>query len=270
MGFLRVILKSFTEFYKDKGITNAAAISYFSVMAIVPFCLLVISVFGYVLGHDERLLYFFTERLIYFFPKAAHNIVEELKKIITYRGIGQLTLLIYIILSYQLFATMEQAINVIFKAKAKRGFLGSLLISLIIISLLSILVVLSFIATTAISMLEMFRNYLPFLKIGILIGFFIKYIIPFILLFLVMIILYLLLPKAMVRIKAAAFGALFASAMFEIAKHIFTIYVVKVAKLGAIYGPISVFVIFLLWVFYSSSIFLIGAEMVHKINTKTG
>jgi len=39
----------------------------------------------------------------------------------------------------------------------------------------------------------------------------------------------------------------------------FTIYVVKVAKPGTIYGPLSAFVLFLLWVFYSSCIFLVGA-----------
>lgn len=270
MTYFRPILRSFIDFYKDKGLTNAAAISYFSVMAIIPFCLLIIAIFGYVLGHDERLLHFFTDKLTYFFPRISHNIVEELKKVVTYRGIGGFTLIIYMILSYQLFSSMESAINVIFKAKGRRSFLSSVLISVFIISLLSILVVLSFLATTAISMLGMFKDYLPFFKISILTGFLINYIIPFILLFMVMIVIYLLLPKAKIRIKAAVFGALFASVMFEIAKHIFTIYVVRVAKLGTIYGPISAFVIFLLWVFYSSSIFLIGAEMVHKFNTEKG
>jgi uncharacterized BrkB/YihY/UPF0761 family membrane protein len=41
--------------------------------------------------------------------------------------------------------------------------------------------------------------------------------------------------------------------------------VVKVIKLGTIYGPLSAFVIFLLWVFYSSCIFLIGAEIVRNL-----
>lgn len=266
MGLLRVILRSFVDFYRDDGITNAAAISYFSVMAIIPFCLLIITIFGYLLGHDEGLLIFFTERISHFFPRITHDIVGELKKIITYRGIGRLTLLIYIILSYQLFSSMESAVNVIFKTRIRRHFLISLLISISIISLVSMLIVLSFAASTAISMLDLFKDYFPGLKIGIISSFLIRYVIPFILLFLTMIVLYILLPKAKVKIKPVVSGALFASAMFEIAKHIFTIYVVRVAKLGTIYGPISAFVIFLLWVFYSSSIFLIGAEIVHKLN----
>lgn len=268
MSLFRIILRAFVDFYKDSGLTSAAAISYFSVMAVIPFCLLIITVFGYILGHNVMLLQFFTERLNYFFPKVAHSIVEELKKIITYRGIGRFTLVIYIVLSYQLFSSMELAINMIFKTRTKRPFLVSLIISVIIISLLSILLVLSFGATTAISALETFRDYLPFLKISILTRFLIRYVLPFILLFLTMTVLYILLPRAKVRIRAVLSGALLASFMFEIAKHLFTIYVVKVVRLGSIYGPISAFIIFLLWVFYSSSIFLIGAEVVHKLNTK--
>ncbi len=268
MGLFRIILRAFVDFYKGGGLANAAAISYFSVMAVIPFCLLVITIFGYILGKDQILLQFFTERLNYFFPKVAHSIVEELKKIITYRGIGRFTLIIYILLSYQLFSSMESAINMIFKTRARRPFLVSLLISALIISLLSILVVLSFGASTAISAIETFGDYFPFLKIGILTRFLIRYALPFMLLFLTMTVLYLLLPKAKVRLRAVLSGALLASFMYEAAKHLFTIYVVKVVKLGSIYGPISAFIIFLLWVFYSSSIFLIGADVVHKLNTK--
>jgi uncharacterized BrkB/YihY/UPF0761 family membrane protein len=46
--------------------------------------------------------------------------------------------------------------------------------------------------------------------------------------------------------------------------------VVNVFKLGTIYGPLSAFVIFLLWVFYSSCIFLIGAEVVHNLEVSRG
>ncbi|HAM51008.1 MAG TPA: hypothetical protein DCP92_10095 [Nitrospiraceae bacterium] len=40
--------------------------------------------------------------------------------------------------------------------------------------------------------------------------------------------------------------------------------------MGTIYGPLSAFVIFLLWVFYSSCIFLIGAEVVHNLGSLKG
>jgi membrane protein len=52
-----------------------------------------------------------------------------------------------------------------------------------------------------------------------------------------------------------------------VAKHLFTWYVGTVVKMGTIYGSLTAFVVFLLWVFYSSCIFLIGAEIVHNQGT---
>ncbi|MBI5188491.1 MAG: YihY/virulence factor BrkB family protein [Nitrospirae bacterium] len=48
---------------------------------------------------------------------------------------------------------------------------------------------------------------------------------------------------------------------------LFTWYVGTVMRFGTIYGPLTAFVVFLLWVFYSSCIFLIGAEVVHNQGT---
>ncbi len=270
MRFIKVIFRSIGSFYKNNGLIHAAAISYFSVMAIIPFCLLMITIFGYFLGQDEELLLFFTERLSSFFPRITYEIVDELKRIITYKGIGQFTMILYILLSYQLFSSLETAVNAIFKIKTKRTFLMSFVISLFMITLVSIFIIISFGATTAVSLLRILKNYLPGLKIGFLIKFLIGYAIPFFLLFLTATSLYLFLPRVRVRLKSVISGAVFASLLFEAAKHLFAIYVVEVARLGAIYGPLSVFVMFLLWVFYSSAIFLVGAGIVHNLNSKMG
>jgi len=58
-------------------------------------------------------------------------------------------------------------------------------------------------------------------------------------------------------------GGFFSAIFLEAARHLFTIYVASVAtEFGAVYGPLSSFVIFLLWVYYAACIFLIGAEFV--------
>jgi membrane protein len=76
--------------------------------------------------------------------------------------------------------------------------------------------------------------------------------------------LYILLPKTKVQIRDSLSGALFTAVFWEIAKHIFTWYVSSFAQLGKIYGPLTAFISFLLWIFYASAIFLVGAEIVHN------
>jgi uncharacterized BrkB/YihY/UPF0761 family membrane protein len=76
------------DFFRDDGPVLAGSITYFFLMTLVPFCLLLVSIFGYIIGEDIEFYNFLSARLMSFFPKAASDIAEELAKIITYRGIG--------------------------------------------------------------------------------------------------------------------------------------------------------------------------------------
>lgn len=266
--YTKTIIASLADFFRDGGLVLAGSISYFTMMAIIPFCLLLVTIFGHLLGGDEELLRFFTAKLVGFFPKITYEITDELKKIISYKGIGMFTVIIYVLLSYQLFSALETALNVIFKTKAKRSLIISLILSLLIITLIIVFIMISFGATTAISMLKTLKEFFPQLEIGKITGFLIRFVVPLILVFLIVTTLYILLPKKRIRLNYAMSGALFTSVFLESAKHLFTLYVVKVAKLGTIYGPLSAFVIFLLWMFYSSCIFLVGAEIVRNLEEK--
>ena len=54
--------------------------------------------------------------------------------------------------------------------------------------------------------------------------------------------------------------------LLEAAKFLFTFYIAwRVFRLGAVYGSLTAIVVFLLWVFYACSIFLIGAKLVYNL-----
>lgn len=263
--YIRIIFRSLIDFFRDGGLMLAGSMSYFSVMAIVPFCLFLVTIFGYFLGQNLEFYQFFVSKLTGFFPKITHEITEELRRIITYKGLGKLTLILYGFLSFQLFSSLESALNTIFKIKNKRPFLLSLILSLIIVTLIIAFLLISFGASSTIPMLKTLKEIFPGLKIGKITGFLIRFVVPLVLVFLTVMSLYLLLPRKKIRFSHASSGALFTAVFLEAAKHAFTIYVGNVVRLGTIYGPLSAFVMFLLWVFYSSCIFLIGAEMVRNL-----
>ena len=263
--YLKIVLKSFVDFFKDGGLMLAGALSYFFMMAIIPFCLFLVALFGHFIGENQAFLKFFSGKLTDLFPSITYKITEELKKLISYRGLGTFTFLLYGLLSLQLFSSLQTAVNTIFKIRAGRPFHVSLVRSLFIVTLIFIVIMMSFGATSAISILKALKEVLPAIKVGKIAGFFIGYLIPFVLTFLVLAIMYKFLPLRKVQMRIALAGSLFTTILHEAAKHLFTFYVVKVVHLGTIYGPLSAFVIFLLWVFYSSCIFLIGAEVVHNL-----
>jgi membrane protein len=261
----RIITRSFSDFFRDEGIMLAGSLSYFFMMALIPFGLIIAASFGYFIGEREAFLKFFSSRLTGFFPEITRDITVDLKKLITYKGLGKFSLILYGLLSYEFFRSLETALNSIFKIKSRRPFILSLILSLVVSTLILFFFIVSFGASSAISMLKQFQSSFPDLQIGTITGFLLKYLVPLALMFMTVTSMYIILPRKRVRINDAASGAAFTALFLEAAKHLFTFYVVKVAKLGTVYGPLSAFVIFLLWVFYSSCIFLIGAEVVHTL-----
>lgn len=266
MKYLRLIPKSFVDFFRDGGMMLAGSVSYFSMMALVPFCLFLITVFGYFLGHYPGLYEFLADRLTSFFPSITSGITNELGKLINFRVIGTFSLVLYGVLSIQVFASLENALNIVFKVTKKRNFFWSIVLSLLIITFIILMLFISFMATTLIPLLEAFRNMFPDLKIGLISRMLIQYAVPFLTVFFMVTMMYVFFPRARVRASHAYAGAMFTTIFLEIAKHFFTWYVGTVMKLGTIYGPLSAFIVFLLWVFYSSCIFLIGAELVHNLS----
>jgi len=263
--FLKAVLKSFADFIKDGGLMLAGSLSYFFMMTMVPFCLFLVAIFGYFLGNNDVFLKFFSAKLTGFFPSITYKITEELRKLISYRGLGTFTLILYGLLSFQFLSSLETAVNTVFKLRSGRPLHVSLVRSLIIVTLIIIVIIVSFGASSAISILKVVHDIFPAIKVGKIAGCLIGYVIPFMLIFFIVVIMYKLLPMKKVQLRNAIAGSLFTTLLLEAAKHIFTFYVVKVVHLGTVYGPLSAFVIFLLWVFYSSCIFLIGAEVVHNL-----
>ncbi len=267
---MKILLKSFVGYFRDDGPMLAGAISCFFLLAMIPFLLLLISLFGYFLGQENEFHRFFMSQVVSLFPQVTHQITRELETIIRYREIGILTLAIYALFSYQLYVSLETAVHHIFRVKEKRPFVFSLLLSFLTMTLLAVFLIFSFGATWAFSLLHFFQEILPGLSVGRATRFLSQFVIPGLLLFLFSAALYLLLPRKKIRVRHALWGGLFTAVFWEVAKHIFTFYMaIKISRLGAIYGSLTTIITFLMWLFYSSSIFLVGAELVrHLGNSK--
>ncbi len=59
MKFVRLAVRSVVEFFRDDGLMLAASLSYFGMMAVVPFGLFLVAIVGQVLGSSPGLYHFF-------------------------------------------------------------------------------------------------------------------------------------------------------------------------------------------------------------------
>ena len=82
--------------------------------------------------------------------------------------------------------------------------------------------------------------------------------------------LYRLVPHGRVRFGHAAVGALFACALFEAAKELFAIYVANVPGYNVLYGAFVAMPFFLLWIYVSWVVVLLGAEVAAALGSWRG
>jgi hypothetical protein len=76
-------------------------------------------------------------------------------------------------------------------------------------------------------------------------------------------------PPQKVPPRHAALGGVFAAVFLEAAKHGVSLFMAaKIARLGTIYGSLTVIITLPVWLVYSFSIFLVGAELVWHLGAR--
>ncbi|MBK8325830.1 MAG: YihY family inner membrane protein [Moraxellaceae bacterium] len=86
-------------------------------------------------------------------------------------------------------------------------------------------------------------------------------ILPFIFTGLAFSLLYIAVPNCRVPVKAAFGAGFFSAVLFELAKNMFTFFVSDFSSYQLIYGAFAAFPLFLLWVYLSWMIILLGVEV---------
>ena len=73
--------------------------------------------------------------------------------------------------------------------------------------------------------------------------------------------LYNFIPNRRLGFRVASVCALSASILYEVAKQAFGYYITNFASVGKLYGAYVLVVIVALWIYYSSIIFIVAAEI---------
>ena len=135
-------------------------------------------------------------------------------------------------------------------------------LDLLMILLAGILFLVSMILSSAVTFLQGYQGQIP-VPIGPTIQWILKYLLPFFLTVGMFFLIYKIIPNKVVHFKSALQASLFAGLLWELAKHLFAWYVVYLAEYSIFYGSLSTVVIFVLWVYYSSTILILGGEFVY-------
>lgn len=77
--------------------------------------------------------------------------------------------------------------------------------------------------------------------------------------------LYRYLPRSRPAWREVAIGGITLTLLWELANHIFSLYLQKLSAYSPMYGSFLAMVLFLSWVYYSAALLLFGATIVHRL-----
>jgi membrane protein len=244
------------RFVKDRFTYSASALTYTTLLSIVPLMTVFVSILA--------ILPFFSnmreeiEGFIFknFVPGAGTTIQTYLQGFLSHaQQLPIFATLFFFVTVILLLLTVERALNDVWRVKRRRYSMALFLRYWAILSLTPILAGLSIAASTYIVSLPFIKGAADNLGLSHLL----LDLCPFALSLLGFTLLYTIIPNCRVKLRYGFFGALAAAILFEIAKHLFVLYLTDFKTYEFLYGALATIPIFLLWIYISWVIVLFGA-----------
>ncbi len=247
----------FSRFVEDQGLPQAASLTYATLLSLVPLMTVLLAIFSAFPISDKVAVMVQDFVFENFLPTSGEVLQKYLQqfsaKASRLSGTGFAFLIVVALL---LMANIDKALNVIWRVKRKRRFVAKFIVYWSILSLGPLLIGVSMVVTSYLVSIPIFSDAAE--TIGVLDR--LLKLTPVLASAVAFTLLYAVVPNRRVPIRQALYGGLFAALLFELAKRGFAFYLTHFPTYEAIYGALAAFPIFLVWVYLSWIVTLLGAE----------
>ncbi|UJJ32304.1 YihY family inner membrane protein [Halopseudomonas maritima] len=250
------------RFLEDNCIKNAAALTYTTLFAVVPVMTVAYAMLAAIPAFDQ--VGSQVEAFIFknFLPASGAALQQHLSAFSSQArqltGVGVALLMVTALL---MLVNIEKAFNDIWRIRQPRRGLSSFLLYWAVLSIGPLLLGAGFVVSTYVASMSFFQegaflasawsNLLRFL--------------PLILSIAAFTLLFVAVPNTRVPLKYGVAGGVLVALLFEGAKACFALYVKLFPGYQLIYGAFAAVPLFLLWIYVSWLIILLGAELVSNM-----
>ncbi len=251
------------HFFEDECQQKAASLTYTTMLSIVPMLTVLLMILSSVpaLASVRAQIY----EVIYsnLLPQSSLQVSKYInsfaEKSSNLTIIGAMILFVTTILTL---TTIERAFNQIWRVEDRSGGLKSILRYWTIVTLGPLVLGTAFLASSAIQSFSFLNRqiggygidwafWIQLVTTGITVAGFIA--------------MYWFIPKAKVPFKSAAIAGVIVAIVFELLKHIFGTVMTNFTSYEAIYGAFAALPIFLLWIYLSWNLILLGVEISYTL-----
>lgn len=265
--FWKLLKGAGTEFFDDQGPRFGAALAFYTIFALAPLLVIVIAIVGFFFGEEA----------------ARGEIVGQLRDLVGTEGgeaiqtmiynaskresglvASTIGIVVFLVAATGLFVELQESLNTVWEVQPKpgRGILGMLrdrLLSFGMMLGMAFLLLVSLIISAALSVVGSYLDQYYVAIVGQLVNIFLSLLV----ITLVFAMIFKFLPDAVINWRDVWLGAFVTACLFVAGKTLIGLYLGH-STIGSTYGAAGSLAVLALWLYYSSQIFLFGAELTQQ------
>lgn len=260
-----LLRETFNEWGRDRAPILAAALSYYMIFSIAPLLILLMVILGVVVGEkiaQEEVMNQLTELVG---DQTAQSIQTVVQSQFEQGSSIQATIVAIATMIFgatTVFAQLKEALNIIWGVEPKpgravKGFIQTRMLSVLMVLGIGLILLLSLVVSSVLS--GMNDRLEQWLSVPDFVWSLTDFVVSIGLMTLLFGQVYRLLPDVEIAWRNVGVGALITALLFTVGKSAISWYLGH-GTVGSAYGAAGSLIVFLLWVSYSTQIFLFGAE----------
>jgi membrane protein len=271
-ALLKKILTSWSE---DNIPRLSAALAYYTIFSITPLLIIAVALLGLFLGPEAsrgQIVDYISSHIGHETGTQIQNMIISASKPKSAK-IAQFVGVIMLIIGMSgAFMELQNGLNTIWGVKGRREsnwviFIWDRILSFLIVLAAAFLLLLSLILDIILLFISNNMNiHIPWLDIGFTLPLF-SHFVSFIIITLLFTLMFKILPNTTIQWRTALMGAFITAILFTLGNFLLGLYLKY--SITSIYGASSSLVVLLIWVYYASQIFFIGAEISKVISSNT-
>ncbi len=258
---LRLLYVTIREFSEGQLTLRAMGLVYTTLLSLIPVLAISFSVLK-AFGVHNQIAPFLSNLLTPFGP-AKEEMIQKIIEFIENTKVGVLgtaglAMLIYTVIS--LIQKIEDALNYIWKVNTSRSFARRFSDYMSVILIAPVLIFTAISLTAYAMSTAVVQKLISIEPFGMTI-YFIGKLVPYIFVCAAFTFIYKFIPNTRVKFTSALVGGVFAGVLWETIGWGFASFIASSKQYSAIYSGFAIVVLFMIWMYYSWLIILVGAEV---------
>ncbi len=255
---------TFREFFRNRCDLRATALSFSTVLSLVPVLSLAFTFFELFGGRDwltNKIKPYLIDSLAIGVGDKAVETLDHLLVGVSLSPLGTFGIIFLVLAGVSLLSGLENTFNHIWKVTQGRHVLARLRNFLLTIALIPLLILTSLVATSSVHWGGALKAGLPPGLYSVISSWFL----PLILEWAGFYLLFQLVPNVRIRYGPAAVGSLVGAGLWEIAKRIYLFYSYVTASSNVLYGAFIALPLFFVWLNITFLILLLALEIAYVL-----